>query len=623
MIATTQHRNPLRRLGDAFQRLGIGIVAVGTKELRGRMRGRRAFAVLTLYLVLLAIFSWGVYEFQKDAAASQSFFTGFGVAPVALAAQIGQALFTGLLLVETVLVAVLAPAFTTGAISLEREKQTLDLLVTTPLSSLGLVIGKLGAALAYVFLLIFASLPMAAVVFLFGGVGPDDLLRGYLLLVCFAVGFGAIGLFISALVKRTQVATVLTYLTILALTAGTWVVWYFLYATSGVSAPGGFIPGTGATSGRPAQQLLWLNPFVADMDLVCVTAVSGSSDACLVMSAVTGKPYFGSSRQHRLPARPVPASRCPSRSPCRASWSTMRRPPSRSGWRTRSPSAASLPTARARRTPGASSLAKPAFDVAPIADPDGLPARHVLAAVRRRIPDPGGGADAHLVAPGDAQPSGFAPAPLATRPEARTMTLDPTLVAIRSGLAPFRRRLWLRRIVRDATWLAAVVVGLELVLAVAGRLVPLGWAWSAALAIPVVGVVALLIDAVRVRPTIAETALALDGEQGLRDRLSSALEIALRSPELTMTVDAGDAPDGADRTTIPVGRCGARARDGDLCRLRQAPASRRAGQPARGRPSRLSSPIAAPPGARGRHPRAGADPGPRAAQPTERHARTT
>jgi ABC-type transport system involved in multi-copper enzyme maturation permease subunit len=295
MIATTQHRNPVRRLGDAFQRLGIGVVAVGTKELRGRMRGRRAFAVLTLYLILLAIFSWGVYEFQKDAAASQSFFTGFGVAPVALAAQIGQALFTGLLLVETVLVAVLAPAFTTGAISLEREKQTLDLLVTTPLSSLGLVIGKLGAALAYVFLLIFASLPMAAVVFLFGGVGPDDLLRGYLLLVCFAVGFGAIGLFISALVKRTQVATVLTYLTILALTAGTWVVWYFLYATSGVSAPGGFIPGTGATTGRPAQQLLWLNPFVADMDLVCVTAVSGSSDACLVMSAVTGKPYFGSS----------------------------------------------------------------------------------------------------------------------------------------------------------------------------------------------------------------------------------------------------------------------------------------------------------------------------------------
>jgi ABC-type transport system involved in multi-copper enzyme maturation permease subunit len=298
MIATGQARNPFQRLGDSLMRVGVGIVAVGTKELRGRMRGRRAFAVLTLYLVLLAVFSWGIYEFQRDAAtmvANQAFFNGFGVAPVAISAQIGQALFTGLLLVETVLVAVLAPAFTTGAISLERERQTLDLLVTTPLSSLGLVLGKLGSALAYVFLLIFASLPMAAVVFLFGGVGPDDLLRAYVLLVCFAVGFGAIGLFISALVKRTQVATVLTYLTILALTAGTWVIWYFLYATSGVSAPGGFIAGTGATSGRPAQQMLWLNPFVADMDLICVTSVTGSSQACQAMSAVTGKPYFGGS----------------------------------------------------------------------------------------------------------------------------------------------------------------------------------------------------------------------------------------------------------------------------------------------------------------------------------------
>jgi len=296
MIAAAPARGPLRRLGDGFVRLGIGIVAVGTKELRGRMRGRRAFAILTLYLVLLAIFSWGIYEYQRDtAAASQSVFGGFGVAPVAISALIGQALFTGLLLIETVLVAVLAPAFTTGAISLEREKQTLDLLVTTPLSSLGLVVGKLGSALAYVFLLIFASLPMAAVVFLFGGVGPDDLIRAYVLLVCIAIGFGAIGLFISALVKRTQVATVLTYLTILALTAGTWVVWYFLYATSGVSAPGGFIPGTGAASDRPAQQMLWLNPFVADMDLVCVTSVTVDSDACLIMSAVTGKPYYGGS----------------------------------------------------------------------------------------------------------------------------------------------------------------------------------------------------------------------------------------------------------------------------------------------------------------------------------------
>ena len=110
---------------------------------------------------------------------------------------------------------VLAPAFTTGAISLEREKQTLDMLITTPLSTLGMVIGKLFSALTYVFLLILASIPFASLVFVFGGVGPEDLLRAYAFLFALAFGMGAIGLFISAVVKRTQTATVVTFVIVL------------------------------------------------------------------------------------------------------------------------------------------------------------------------------------------------------------------------------------------------------------------------------------------------------------------------------------------------------------------------------------------------------------------------
>ena len=45
---------PLARL----RALGAGITAVGVKELRGRMRGRRAFVILTLYLLFLAGFAW-------------------------------------------------------------------------------------------------------------------------------------------------------------------------------------------------------------------------------------------------------------------------------------------------------------------------------------------------------------------------------------------------------------------------------------------------------------------------------------------------------------------------------------------------------------------------------------
>jgi hypothetical protein len=215
--------------------------------------------------------------------------TGSGTA---LAANIGHGIFGGLLLVETLLIVVLAPALTSGAISMEREKQTIDMLVTTPLSTLGMVIGKLFSALSYVFLLILASIPLASLVFVFGGVGPEDLVRGYVLLFAVAFGMGAIGLFVSALVRRTQTAIVATFVTVLVLAIGSVGVHEF-WKVASRPAPSGNI----VVAQRPHQAseaVLWLNPFVADLDLVCTTAPGAYHRACEYMGSVTGTPYFGS-----------------------------------------------------------------------------------------------------------------------------------------------------------------------------------------------------------------------------------------------------------------------------------------------------------------------------------------
>ena len=65
--------------------------------------------------------------------------------------------------------------------------------------------------------------------------------------------------------------------------------------------------------------------------------------------------------------------------------------------------------------------------------------------------------------------------------------LDPALAELRSGLAAHRRRLWMRRAVRRAWYVAVTVAVAELVLAIAQRLVPLEGAPLVALAIPVAG----------------------------------------------------------------------------------------------------------------------------------------
>jgi ABC-2 type transport system permease protein len=266
-----------------------GIVAVGVKELRGRMRGRRAFVVLTVHLLLVGGFAWMIETFAERTVSG-----GFGAA-FSASADIGRELFTALMLLLTLIVLILAPASTAGAISLEREKQTLDLLVTTPISSLAIVLGKLLSALTWVFLLLLASIPVSALVFTFGGVAPDDLVRGYLVLVGSAIGFGSIGLFVSALVKRTQAATVINLVTVLALTAGTTVLFIFWAAMGSVQAfnPDGSVNARdsgpiAALTRRPPEVLMYFNPFVAELDVVCGTE-TGYGATCSIVGSITNR----------------------------------------------------------------------------------------------------------------------------------------------------------------------------------------------------------------------------------------------------------------------------------------------------------------------------------------------
>jgi ABC-type transport system involved in multi-copper enzyme maturation permease subunit len=289
--------HPIRALRSVI----AGITAVGVKELRGRVRGRRAFVVLTFYLLFLGLFAWA-WELVAERTYVQNSSLQGGSAAFA-SSLVGQEVFGALILIETLLVVFLAPAFTSGAISLEREKQTLDMLAATPISSLAIVVGKLVSALAYVFLLIAASIPLTAIVFVFGGVGPDDVLRAYAVLVMSAIGLGSMGLFISALMQRTQGATVVTFFAVLFLTLGTMFGVLFWNTMSGVNSATGFLTGStgvGPIKGRAPEAFLWFNPFAAQYDVIC-GASDGSGGWCSRLYTITkGAISVGASGDTRL-----------------------------------------------------------------------------------------------------------------------------------------------------------------------------------------------------------------------------------------------------------------------------------------------------------------------------------
>jgi ABC-type transport system involved in multi-copper enzyme maturation permease subunit len=257
-------------------RFGSGISAIIVKELRGRMRGRRAFIIITLHVLLLAVFAW---MFERLSEESINNMGSFGGQATYASASVGRGIFLGLMLLQTLMVAVLAPAATAGAISSEREHQTLELLSVTPISSLAIVLGKLLSALAWVFVLVLASIPVTALVFVFGGVTPGDVVRGYVVLFATVIGLGSIGIFFSALTRRTGASTGLTFVITLALVIGSAFVYLFFTGTSEV--------GSNGLRKQPSEAILYLNPFVAQVDVACGTE-DGFGGTCSLMSTILG-----------------------------------------------------------------------------------------------------------------------------------------------------------------------------------------------------------------------------------------------------------------------------------------------------------------------------------------------
>ena len=284
---------------STFARVVGGIVAIGVKELRGRMRGRRAFVIVTIYLTLLAVFALMVERIIEA-----QFSSGFGSSSAFASAAIGQGIFAATLMLMTLQVAFLAPSSTAGAISLEREKQTLELLVTTPISAFAIVIGKLLSALIYVFLLIAASIPLMAAVFVFGGVGPEDIVKGYIVLIVAAISLGSFGILCSSVVKRTTAATAITIFGVLAITIGTIFILGFWQAVSGFDNNGNRKPGPfGIRSPAP---LAWVNPFMAEADVLCGTETSFGGGWCGIVQTLVPSNEGVVINNEPVPAMPVP-----------------------------------------------------------------------------------------------------------------------------------------------------------------------------------------------------------------------------------------------------------------------------------------------------------------------------
>jgi len=179
------------------------------KELRQRMRERRAWLLPTLYLLVLGAVAVVFYMMVTARPGS--------IEIAVQGAALGQGIFLAVAYAQLSLLLLVAPVFSAGAVTIEKEQRTLAGLLTSLLSPTDIWWGKLAAALLYQGLLLASGLPVLALTLAFGGVGPRELGIALASTGIVVAAVSAAGLYFSCFFRRSVHATSVTYAFIVAL----------------------------------------------------------------------------------------------------------------------------------------------------------------------------------------------------------------------------------------------------------------------------------------------------------------------------------------------------------------------------------------------------------------------
>ena len=234
------------------------------KELRVSSRRRRNYFLRFAYVALLTvfvIFAWFVTA-RSGVSTSKVF-------QISRMSEAGKYIITTIVWFQFITIQLIAIVMLSTAINDEIYHRTLGLLMTTPISSFQIVIGKLFSKLLQLVLLLAISMPLLAIIRVFGGVPWDYVISSLCVTLTAAIFAGAISLVFSTYNRQAQSVIVRTAL-----------VCFLLYIVPPIILK--LLQFTYQVSIVPSTVLFYINPFVA-MGLATERLFSPSS-AVLTLS---------------------------------------------------------------------------------------------------------------------------------------------------------------------------------------------------------------------------------------------------------------------------------------------------------------------------------------------------
>ncbi|WP_294390102.1 ABC transporter permease subunit [uncultured Clostridium sp.] len=166
---------------------------------------------------------------------------------------------------QAILLLFIVPALSSTAICSEREKQTLDILLSSKLTPFQIIIGKVSASSLRVIILIISTMPLYAIGSLTGVIKISNILELIVFFIVNTIFVSSIGVFISTCAKTSKVSTTLSYALVLFIYIGIIVItWAILMITVYKMS----MSGNTLTTVPKASPIVYLSPVVGFVSLL-------------------------------------------------------------------------------------------------------------------------------------------------------------------------------------------------------------------------------------------------------------------------------------------------------------------------------------------------------------------
>ena len=177
------------------------------KELRVSSRRRRNYVLRFAYLALFTIIL--VFVWLEEMR-----YLGSAVYRISRMARVGQTITLFIVWFQFCVTQLIAIIMLSTSISDEIDNRTLGLLMSTPINSFQIVMGKLFSKLLQIILLLAISLPLLAIVRIFGGVPWDYIISSLCITLVTIIFVSSLSMFFSIYFRKAYVVIIMTILSL-------------------------------------------------------------------------------------------------------------------------------------------------------------------------------------------------------------------------------------------------------------------------------------------------------------------------------------------------------------------------------------------------------------------------